>query len=215
MSVRDDASANLVETLIGRRPEVVADPVWSIPPVGFSVSNLDTDRLALGISLRSSADLTPARIQQLATALVAYAKRLGRPITCYGLPFEAERDTAPLAAFRQAVLAEGSSQTIDWQEVAPHAVPEALARCNRLLGMRYHSLVLAMISGIPSFGLVYDPKVAQLLAQTGTMGFDITEMDTFNDEQLWHGLEQTRAAGVSELQTAAALTLNRLVTQCG
>lgn len=42
-----------------------------------------------------------------------------------------------------------------------------LAQCDFVLGMRLHSLILAIASGVPVVGLIYDPKVKNLMFQVG------------------------------------------------
>ncbi len=48
-----------------------------------------------------------------------------------------------------------------------------LAQCDIVLGMRLHSLILAIGSGIPVIGLIYDPKVKNLMSQVGIAKYAI------------------------------------------
>lgn len=50
-----------------------------------------------------------------------------------------------------------------------------IARCDLLIGMRYHSLVFAAMSGVPLVGLSYDPKNDAFLRQIGQTAAGNTE----------------------------------------
>jgi polysaccharide pyruvyl transferase CsaB len=52
-----------------------------------------------------------------------------------------------------------------------------LVRCDFVLGMRLHSLILAIRSGIPVVGLIYDPKVKNLMSQVGIGKYAINLID--------------------------------------
>lgn len=44
---------------------------------------------------------------------------------------------------------------------------ERLAKMDFVFGMRYHCMILSMLSGVPVFGLSYNPKVESLFRETG------------------------------------------------
>jgi len=78
------------------------------------------------------------------------------------LPFHAEQDRGLLARLR----AEGLLEEALWRrsrEVLTERPQAAMAVCvtaGLVLAMRLHGLILAAVSGAPSFALSYDPKVA-------------------------------------------------------
>jgi polysaccharide pyruvyl transferase WcaK-like protein len=51
-----------------------------------------------------------------------------------------------------------------------------LARCRLVVAMRLHALIFASAVGVPSLGIIYDPKVEQFVAATGQEGITLEEV---------------------------------------
>jgi polysaccharide pyruvyl transferase CsaB len=65
----------------------------------------------------------------------------------------------------------------------------ALNRCNLVIGMRLHALILAARRGIPVVGLIYDPKLKRLMNEIGLAAY-VMRMDEANDSSLLQLLEK-------------------------
>lgn len=96
------------------------------------------------------------------------------------LPFQTGVNPSnDLASVREHVLPglpAGLATTAD--DVDLHSIGEQLARCDVLVGMRFHSLLLATAHGVPFVGLSYDPKCRRYLdAIDHPHRVELTELD--------------------------------------
>ncbi|MEB3285980.1 MAG: polysaccharide pyruvyl transferase CsaB [Vampirovibrionales bacterium] len=173
VTVRDEASAQLVEELTGERPHLVMDPVWLLDlPSKKPVLN-ETTPWRVGISLRPWGALSESRIDALAKCLEKLAARSTRKMHFSLLPFQQAHDKPVLELFADKISALGLT---DWEMVDPAHLLNVIPQCHLLFGMRFHSLILGILSDVSVFGLVYDPKVRQLIDVLGLEGIDIAEM---------------------------------------
>lgn len=181
ITVRDEKSADLVESLTGMRPEVTADPVWLLkmpkPKKKNGGKKKQEAPWKVGVSLRPWPDLTVKRLDAMAVFLNALAEQSGREVEYVLLPFQEKEDTA---------LLQGLASRLEKLPAITCAMPSeedlmpALAQCDALLGMRFHSLVLGLLAGVPVYGLVYDPKVESLLKQFGLEGTPVSQLETLD-----------------------------------
>lgn len=115
-------------------------------------------RARLAVSLRPDPAWTPARVDAFAEAVRDFAGREGlKPV---GLAMDPARDEPFLRARAFSLL----------DEVVPLAWPgllEAFAGCRVGLVMRYHAAAACILTDTPFVALVYDSKVADLVAETG------------------------------------------------
>jgi polysaccharide pyruvyl transferase CsaB len=74
----------------------------------------------------------------------------------------------------------------------------AIAQCDLILGMRLHALIGAVSQAIPMVGLIYDPKVQQLMSQLRMMKFALPINEITGDrlnkilEEVYEQRETTR-----------------------
>jgi polysaccharide pyruvyl transferase CsaB len=203
ITVRDEKSAALVESLMGEKPEITADPVWLLklakrkPPktreetkkIGKSAegsSLVAKMPWCVGISLRPWPDLTADKLEALADCLNALAQQREGAVQFKLLPFQKKEDTQLLAGFAKRLK---SNHRITVEMVEPMAVLEAVGTCNVLLGMRFHSLILGLLYGVPVYGLTYDPKVASLLEMFNLKGTSIASLKTISPDGLHAAFE--------------------------
>jgi polysaccharide pyruvyl transferase CsaB len=179
LSVRDQASA---EILAGWKiPFIMApDPVWALDskPVQ-GLWDLPAPRVA--VNLRSHSTLTPQRLANLTQALISFQKATQ---TCILLvPFQKSQDLS-------------IAQSIATQLTRPHQIlqledPRELKGLFRgvemVIGMRYHSLIMAAAHECRCFALSYDPKVSQLMDQLNLPGWSLNQLpdDPNQISQTW------------------------------
>lgn len=198
ITVRDEKSAALVESLIGEKPEITADPVWLLKlskpkpskakqdakksgkKAGHSSENAKMP-WCVGLSLRPWPELTADKLEALADCLNALAEQRDGPVQFKLLPFQKKEDTELLAGFAKRLA---TNHRITVEMVEPMAVLEAVGTCNVLLGMRFHSLILGLLYGVPVYGLTYDPKVASLLSMFNLKGTSIATLKTISPDGL-------------------------------
>lgn len=199
ITVRDEVSANLVETLIDYRPEMTADPVWllklpkkALKAKGTLIGKPDSKRkdaqrvapFRIGLSLRPWGTLNDERLQSLANCLNQLAENQltdHRSVEFVLLPLQKKEDTELLERFAKR-LNSGANVTVRITD--PEAVVEEIGHCDRLFGMRFHSLILGLLYNIPIYGLIYDPKVGSLIETFHLSGIHIHELETLNSADL-------------------------------
>jgi polysaccharide pyruvyl transferase CsaB len=214
VTVRDEASARLVETLTQNTvlPEVTADPVWlldlppALPP--------DPACWTLGISLRTWPDLSAQALEALASLLVQLPAPEGRVKRFWLFAFQENEDRPPLQALEQHLHAQ-SNGALSCRWVAPAEILDTVGQCDGFIGMRFHSLVLALLAQVPLYGLSYDPKVDTLLHTLQQPGCPIGEVTALSPEVLSQALAQEPSPALSELQTKASRNVIRLLAVLG
>lgn len=180
VTLRDEESLSLVASLgvDPARLRLTADPAWALPvpgagafPAALEAALPSGAGPLVGVALRPWAvGVSPwSREQEIASALDALVEARGARLLF--VPFqEAGRAAEDDAAAAERVLGRMRHRARAAalpQGVAPGALGAVLARCDLVLGMRLHALVLAASAGVPAVALSYDPKVAAAMRQLG------------------------------------------------
>lgn len=148
------------------RTSLTADPAFLLPPASSDRARqlLATAGLApgapfLAVCVRhwKGFDLTAP----LAAALDGAA---AAGVTPLFLPMQVPGDTE---ASRRVQAAMTQPSLILEERVAPAEFAAMLAEARAVVAMRLHAAILAAAAGVPSLGLVYDPKVEGVLADLG------------------------------------------------
>jgi polysaccharide pyruvyl transferase CsaB len=226
ITVRDEKSALLVEELVGEKPEITADPVWLLRnPLARKTSGQTQGASAepsktspscdaapsrewtVGLSLRPWHELTAERLSALADCLNALAQQQDRSVCFKLLPFQKKEDTELLEDFARRLK---STSRISVVMVPPEEVLESLAGCDVILGMRFHSLILGLLFGIPVYGLVYDPKVASLLSMFNLAGTTIAGLKAISPDAVKAAFETYPRIDLKPFQQKARKNLTVL-----
>jgi polysaccharide pyruvyl transferase CsaB len=110
----------------------------------------DGSGVRVGISLRPG--LSPSNFTVLRRALQAFA---AKDCEIVFLPFQADQDLAVLKELGFSIPVVEAHR--------PSDLLEAMCSLDMVLGMRLHSLVFALIAGVPFCALSYDPKIEGFL----------------------------------------------------
>ena len=170
ISVRDNRSAKIL-TDWQIAPLVAPDPVWALEskPVK-GLGDIPAPRVA--VNLRSHSQLTPQRLQNLTKALVQFQQATD---TCILLvPFQASKDMA-IARSIEAEL-PGQKQIVTLSD--PRELKGLFKGVEMLIGMRFHSLIMAAAEQCRCFALSYDPKVSQLMSEISLPGWELSQLPT-------------------------------------
>ena len=187
-TVRDPASVEVAARLPGDVADVLVtgDPVVGLDLPDLGPADPDVGGGAgpvLGVALRQwdvdvDADRWPVEV---AAALDAHLERTGgtaRFVPCHrAVRWPLTDDAAAAEAVRSHMAHPERTTVVDvdrpWAERAA-----LLAACDEVLAMRYHAALVAMVAGVPTVGVPYDPKVTGLLEDWGVadLGLDITEV---------------------------------------
>jgi polysaccharide pyruvyl transferase WcaK-like protein len=207
ITLRDDKSAALVKQLTGKEVEVTADPVWLLEVPDRSRDRKSMDSLNIGISLRTWPSLTPERIRKLVQFFQDYTAHIKQPVQFILLPFQKAQDLPVLEIFVEELSRAGFR---NYQLVAEDMVLETIGICHLLFGMRFHSLILALLSDIPVFGLMYDPKVQSLLEMLKLEGCPIEGIETLKTGPVEQYFQQYQAPSLEGLREKASVNFQRL-----
>ena len=175
VSVRDRASAQLVSQW--QIPAIIApDPVWALEakPVK-GLWNTKAPRVA--VTLRPHPQLSDQRLANLTQALVAFQKATETYILL--VPFQPSRDQA-IARQIASQLPSSSRQVISLED--PRELKGLFRGVEMVIGMRYHSLIMAAAESSHCFAIDYDPKVSQLRSELNLPGWTLEQIpDSPND----------------------------------
>jgi polysaccharide pyruvyl transferase CsaB len=203
-TVRDIESKNLLQSLSPKckHVKVTADPAFSLllDEGGAREALLnaqvrrDGDIPLVGVCLRNwDVNIVPEVWQeQIAPALDRFVESCGCSLIF--IPFQnlsgyplgddlavAEEVIAQMHAAKNATILRGN--------YSPEVIAGILAQCDLVVGMRLHSLIFAAKAGVPTVGVIYDPKVANLMTSLG-MGAYALDLNSLTPEQLWMTMNQ-------------------------
>lgn len=180
ITVRDSNSIVLLENWGIKNALLTADPVWCLEPtkppesISASLDRAPSGRFLIGLSLRESGRVRRSMIEGWALAMAQTVK----PGTILvPLIFQRNQDAELLEAFTTVWKAQGL-ETIDLdfeQMTRPSQWISLLSRFDLVVGMRFHSLLMALKSGVPTVGLAYDPKVSYLMKNFEQPYLELTE----------------------------------------
>ncbi|MGG6238414.1 polysaccharide pyruvyl transferase CsaB [Nodosilinea sp. AN01ver1] len=165
VSVRDNGSAAWLARW--QVPGMQApDPVWALAAAPVEgLWELPAPRVA--VALRPHPWLSERHLDQFTQALASFQSATQ---TCLLLvPFQPVKDL-PIAEYIQPRLS-GPSRVYTLDD--PHQLKGLFRGVEMTIGMRLHALIMAAAEGCRCFGLSYDPKVSQLMADLDLPGFDL------------------------------------------
>lgn len=171
ITVRDPESAGTLRRLGVFRPPVTvtADAALALGPSDpergaalLRTAGLDPGRPILGVSVRPWRLDGPSWERQLAQALDTLAAETGGQVLF--VPMQVSADV-PVA--QRVAAAMSARSTILEAELQQEEVRAIIARCDLMVGLRFHALVFAAMNGVPLVGLSYDPKNDSFLHSIG------------------------------------------------
>lgn len=171
ITVRDPDSAALLAQLGVRRPPVTATADAAIalgsgdPDRGRTLlreAGIDGTGPLIGVAVRNWQAKDSRFVPSLAMALDQLAQKSGGQVLFF--PMQLAADVKAAEAVRHHMQTDATVIT------APYGYQEVLdvvAAVDLVVGLRYHALVFAAMSGTPMVGLSYDPKNDSFLRMIG------------------------------------------------
>ncbi|MEB3236082.1 MAG: polysaccharide pyruvyl transferase CsaB [Candidatus Sericytochromatia bacterium] len=221
LAVRDAGSVALMETLglPRNRIHLTADPVLALRPAApeRTAAILEEAGIPLAgpplvaVAVRQWPNWYERQFKSLSATLGQLASREGFRLLV--LPFQHPEDMWISQEF--AMCAETRPEghrpqvTVLERPCTPSELMGIVARCQMVVGMRLHALIMAAATGVPFFGLAYDEKVRQQCARwDAPMARDLAELDDFEAFGRRLGtLWQQRDVLASALQARQAIEL--------
>jgi polysaccharide pyruvyl transferase CsaB len=184
ITVRDGKSLALLNEW-GLAAIQTEDPVWLLPPAALpedltaELGRLRADRKAkkamlVGLSLRKGGGFDQPHIEALAKAMI---DALPKGSTVVGLALQKEQDEPALDIFaRRFGELGGLYKKLEATQIEaierPSQWVNLLGNLDMVIGMRLHSLIMALGRGVPVVGIAYDPKVTRVLEEFGQANLD-------------------------------------------
>ncbi len=168
ITVRDAESFERLRAdgVTNRNTFITADPTFLLSP-SAATSNGQTS-IKIGVCLR---DIPKANINghsdfsfynEIAAALENAIEKLGCKVTF--IPFHHQGDLT--TSQKTAALMLAPSEIIT-EKLSHRQLIDAIGKMDIVIGMRFHSLVFALLQSKPMIGIDYDPKVNSLMKETG------------------------------------------------
>lgn len=190
ITVRDEESRDILLSMgiESKRILVTADPVFNrsrANPGGKPRSGKIAENLLVGVALRNwDVGVDPAEWEKhTARGLDKFLERHPGGQILF-VPFQDSNETLlddPGIARRVQRLMKNQHQTSIYKSLASlYNLETALSGCDLILGMRLHSLILAIKYGIPAVALSYDQKIANAMIRAGLESYSIpiSELDS-------------------------------------
>lgn len=170
ITVRDATSAARADELLGPgRARLAADPVLNCPllPSVGSFGGPSRPQLRIGLNLRRLYGADRSAIEESGVRLAsALLDRLGCRIVFIPMA-NGDRVLADSILARLSTRERGRFELLEHhpQNLAEHV--RLYDTLDLVVAMRFHTLLLAAVRGVPVVGLDYDPKVAPLFNDLG------------------------------------------------
>lgn len=179
-TVRDEESLGILRKggVNGTEVRLTADPAFGLRPDEAAGRMILTDfgadpgRPRVAVCLRPwETDVSPdSWAEKVAAALDAFIEQTGAFLVFvpfHTLPGHEMTDDVGVAERVADRMTASSSAAVLRGRPTPEVVAGVVAACDLVVGMRLHSLIFAGIAAAPAVGLVYDPKVLNVMRQLG------------------------------------------------
>jgi polysaccharide pyruvyl transferase CsaB len=204
VAVRDELSQKLLAEL-GVKSELVADGALLLGGTGYRVQGTGLNPKPQTLNPAPFLLFPRAGYPTITTALTTLARDLSaQGHSVAGVSVQPNEDRHDLETIRAAVPGFTSLQAH-----SPQDLINIIAQSSYVVSGRLHGLILAAVAGVDFCGLVYDPKVAAFLAESGATAFTLPVIQdrltqtvlakTPVDWQRVQGLGQRAKAGLAWL----------------
>jgi polysaccharide pyruvyl transferase CsaB len=223
IALRDPNSVALLKGILplNMHSKIVltADPVWLLTDSAWvektthlKGSALDAENLTpqttkafhLGLSLREWPTLDERGVEALVEEIYQLScDQKNKTLRLLLFPFQENQDHEVLS--RAAALlgtltqhrGEGVTLEVEW--IGATQLVSAMARCHGFIGMRFHSIILALLAQVPVYGIIYDPKVEALLSGLGLAGVSVTELKKLAPQRMVQSFDAYQKPDLSGL----------------
>lgn len=197
VTVRDQGSSDRLQQW-GIDHRLAPDLVWTLAPENPPTKAKKT----IGVNLRPHEQLTPALFHRLGQGLQGLAAETQSEILL--IPFQESEDLAIAQELQRQYLPQAVIRTAS----DPRQLQEIFQAVDWFVGMRLHSLIMAIAGNCRCFALSYDPKVSQLMAALSLSGWELTQIPALEDithswQHHWQGAAPVDWTMVAQLREEA------------
>ncbi|MBZ5964362.1 polysaccharide pyruvyl transferase family protein [Leuconostoc gelidum subsp. gasicomitatum] len=171
ITVRDRMSYDLLID------EKVKSPVKLFPDIVFSqLSEKKTATYSLGVSVYRSKDPKYDNFlnyENLTTVVDQHIKNFGGKVALFAFDSEDENDLVAAYYIKELSQYKKNIEIIPYLNNSDYFIEE-FSKCEKILGIRFHSSVLALRLGIPLFSIYYSNKTINLMKDLKLQKFAIS-----------------------------------------
>ena len=167
ISVRDKKSAALLENW-DIKSDIVCDPVFTIKPLKTQKSKI------IGVQLRGWSELNEKFLNELCD--VVSARFNDYKIEVYSL--QDEIDTDVCNRFRNLLKNKNCNFDVSvYSNMSNNDVVNRICACEYLISMRFHAVIIGLLTGAKTLAINYDVKIEKLAEE---FNLPILNLDNFD-----------------------------------
>lgn len=215
LTVRDQDSVKLLSDW-GISANLTGDPVWLLSPDELPenakkfIADLRKEnkgKKLVGLSLRQGGGFDRAHIETLALAMKEAG--LTKNHIILPIPLQTAQDIKPLEDF--VTVWSGLGGKIASPHLGDLERPsqwlKLIGSLDLMVGMRLHSLIMALSSGLPCVGIAYDPKVTNVLDKFAQSNLPYVRGEKPRDEDglLWQKTLETATNAKNEKEAKKSI----------
>lgn len=211
-TVRDKSSKELLDSL-NVKSELTCDPVW----LGLHSDNtnvleslgLSSKNKYIGVNLRPWPSVGMLELQDLARAVSTIASNDKADVLIMPLQYEQDIDICTNFSNILLMVSPTLKVTLVEKNLTPMEWDCVINRCEKILAMRFHALVVSLMHNKELFGISYDPKVSALMNNAAAHFLTVKEWNEgllFKKLNSWYEAQKlglTYKVDFSELNTLA------------
>jgi polysaccharide pyruvyl transferase CsaB len=201
-TVRDTESRELLEAMgvPTDQVRVTADPAYSIPTDDRRAKEIlaavgaRPDAPLIGVCVRKwDVNVSPQYWQEQVAAALDRFSEAQNPSFIF-VPFQAlpgsglTDDHEAAQTIRTLMRARGATHLLS-DMLLPGEIAGILHQCDLVIGMRLHSLLFAIKESVPVVGVIYDPKVKNLMVREGIGEYAI-ELQALTSDRLFETINR-------------------------
>lgn len=179
ITVRDQISYNLLTD------GSLKSPIYLFPDIVFSkLSEKRTKRYSLGVSVYRSKNPKYDNFlnyESMATLIDHHIENIGGNVALFAFDSEDENDLVAAHYIKKLSKYKENVEIIPYLNDSDHFI-EKFSQCEKIVGIRFHSSVLALKLGIPLFSIYYSNKTINLMQDLGLQKYSVSLSEFHSQE---------------------------------
>ncbi|MHC4640593.1 MAG: polysaccharide pyruvyl transferase family protein [Planctomycetota bacterium] len=198
ITVRDEQSKKLLVKIgiPGRKIHITADPAFALKTLERHPRRTKNHKsIEIGLSIIPFYEASGANVQRDTKTIKEYRlfiqELVSRGVSVSLLAFENTQDKAIFYDILKGIDSSHNVKVLGLG-ISVNEMLKHYARLDYVIGMRFHSLVLGCITGIPTGAVIYHPKVRALVKEFGLQKYSC-ELEEVTSDKLRQILDRLEA----------------------
>jgi polysaccharide pyruvyl transferase WcaK-like protein len=209
ITVRDEGSANLVQSISGRTPILAADPMFLQTRSGIPAAR---SRASNEVFVNLTPEVPVGLLESLVNAIRPLAEQ-GVRVTLVPMDrrIDPAGDSSALHAFARAVASPKNVAFIESNLGWRHLL-RRFGEAQLCIGMRLHFMIFASLNGVPLLPVIGLPKTRSLAADLGLESVSLSASPKLGSDDLFRAARVADPARIRTLSVRAERTLDCVAT---